>query len=403
MKWHRVLHRTLVSGAKCFNKPEKDAGYLSRRLAQLKEENCVDQADPLSKLIRNEQLDVLHEELRKKTFEHQYRREIEVSKFGDHLSKNAQETAMSRPWFGDEHFTDTSLRMLMDGLKDKGTNKVIAVDNIAFKSKTNTTKHARGRTRDRLEAAQDNVINYKIDRDKKSIDEKEASEFRALYAEKFTPVGSLEKLRSLADFRIEESMKKGEFKSAHKLHGSKLSTSQPAPYVERTEHHLNDIMARQKVTPPWIDKQSSVNCDIQRLRAAFAESYHQELVSEMHARHMFNITTRDNTEARLELAATGLMKSAFTKWKTGYSNVAKAKINTLNNSMRSYNLQAPLSTQKLYLLVDREFKRVFESTDVVKVFQDEMALRQRAKEEYDDAKKALRHGSLKWIKSWRLW
>ncbi|SCU98894.1 LAFA_0G20714g1_1 [Lachancea sp. 'fantastica'] len=399
---HLIPRRKFTKTCKALQSIKEDEGYLKRRLQQLKDENSVDERDPLHKLIRSEKLDELAEDLPRKEFEQRFKAQLEASKLGNHVGKELRETALSKPWTGEEYFTDTSLRMLLDSVKEAKSVSHKSLENLAFKSTTDTVNNMRGlgtknsRIRDRLEAAQDSIINYQNEKDDQKIETDEASEFRALYAEKFTPVGSFEKLRSLADVRIEESMKKGEFRSTSQLRGQKLAMVSPKPYVDRTEHHLNDILARQKMSPPWIDKQGSVNVEISRLRSNFAKSYHQELISQLNARGVF----KRNDKVHDTKYMNEIELFAFRKWTSSYNAIAQSKINELNNSLRSYNLQAPLSTQKFYLLVDKELSRVLNETDVSEIYKEELRLRNTQMKESLTLPKTLELGWLKALKFW---
>ncbi|SCU98050.1 LADA_0H10242g1_1 [Lachancea dasiensis] len=401
---YQLVRRTFASNVKCLKNVEEDTGYLVRRLAQLKDENLTSAEDPLHKLMRPERLEELHESLPQKTFQEKFLSKIAAAKLGSHLSKEARETALAEPWSGEEHFSDASLRMLVDRFKDKNADSKVKLANLAFKPTTNTVNELKGfvpknlRNRRRLESAQDSALNYQMEKNDKCNQDREASEFRAMYAEKFTPVGSFEKLRSLADVRIEESMRKGEF-DTDKLKGRKLDVDQPKPYIDRTEHHLNDIMARQKINPPWIDKQGSVNKEIELLRSELDSSFRQELTMEMRRRNVFAPERSENIFIRSEVADP-FKETCFEKWKGKYKGIAENKIRTLNNSMRSYNLQAPLSTQKFYLLVDKELSKVAEKTDVALVFQEEILKRQLHSKK---AQPSAHGGGSDWLKKWRLW
>ncbi|CEP62458.1 DUF1992 domain-containing protein LALA0_S05e06106g [Lachancea lanzarotensis] len=397
-----VIKRGFSRACQAFQSIKDDEGYLKRRLTLLKDNNSLDEKDPLYKLIRNEELDEVAQNIPQKEFEHRFRTEIEAAKLGSHIGKEVREIAMSKPWTGDEHFTDTSLRMLMDSVKGAKSIPGKSLENLAFKSTTDTAKNLKGvdnknlRIRDRLEAAQDSIISYRNEKEDLKGEKKEASEFHTLYAEKFTPIGSFEKLRTLADVRIEESMKKGEFKSTGQYRGKKLAMESPRPYVDRTEHHLNDILARQKISPPWIDKQSSVNIEISRLRSTFADSYHRELIFQMDAKRIFERGSKPPNIFYLD----EIKLSAFSKWAKSFNTIAQSKVNELNNSLRSYNLQAPLSTQKFYLLVDKELARALSDTDVSEVFEKEQKLRLSRMTESLNSPKTL---GLAWPKLLKFW
>ncbi|CUS23180.1 LAQU0S08e03884g1_1 [Lachancea quebecensis] len=408
-----MLSRAFSTTAKRFENTQGDWGYLKRRLTQLKEEATLDENDALSGLIKgvdqeNPSMEKLYNELPKKKFETRFRAQIQASKLKTYVNKESRETALSRPWTGEEHYTDASLRMIMDGMKNrKGSSE--SPRNLGFVSTVQAgreqSRYARksAKTRIRLETAQDQIATYKIDKDGCKSDNKEASEFRALYAERFTPIGSFEKLISVADIRIEESMKKGEFDSVKKLRGQKLHASQPLPYVDRTEHHLNDILVRQNISPPWIEKQGSVTKDIVVFRDKLLSRFHSELIVALDSRGYFQAGFLSSLKPSFHNILLSLKESTFINWKSSLK--ISSEIEQLNRSLRSYNLQAPLPAQKFYLQVDRELQRVLKETDINRLYQVEFSRRKelRSSRKASEQLKAKSNFQFSFPKKWRIW
>lgn len=362
----------------------KNASIFKNRLEQLKEANTLDQDDPLIKILQgraeDEELNRIYDQLPQKSFERKFNTEIQYSQLGEHINKHAKETALSKPWRGEESISDASLRMLTDSMKARSSKQ--SASNLGFTLSSKQGKalenvsRSKYSTKDRLEAVQDSIINYRLDKNS-SVEQKEASQFRALYAEKFTPIGSFEKLRSVADMRIEESMKRGDFDSLQRLRGSAAKVAPPRPQIDRTEHHLNDILIRQKIVPPWIEKQSSVNRDVCEFRKTLEDQFARELIyvldhsKAFESKSLNDFTNEDSWLSNKFEDIEDLKHFAFINWKKKQEGIIETKIKTLNSALRSYNLQAPLPTQKLYLVVQREFQKIYDATDIDQVFSAE--------------------------------
>ncbi|KAL6942393.1 hypothetical protein ACO0QE_003568 [Hanseniaspora vineae] len=341
-------------------KQNEAESQIYQRLSDLHDQNKQDENDPLVKIQK---------QITAREFEEKYANEIAFAKVSKIANKHAQETILSQPWTGEENVKDTSLRMILDKVGPEKNKNSYFYTNTGFKSKTlkppKILRAPKISTKERLETAQDKVLNYKLDN--QEIEKREASEFRALYAEKFTPIGSLEKIKSLADARIEESMRNDGFAGLEKLRGKKLDISLNNPHVSRTEHHLNNMLVKQNIVPPWIEKQGSVNTEIANFKKSSISSFKRSL--HVAFKKMTNTKVDDN-----------LKKKVFAEWKTTNSILIESKIKGLNNSLRTYNLQAPLSTQKFYLLPERELTQIFNGVDVTKeyiAYQQEFSANQK--------------------------
>ncbi|QLL33627.1 hypothetical protein HG536_0E05380 [Torulaspora globosa] len=365
-----------------FQSTKDDGGYLAARLQELKEQNDPNPDDPLVKLTQGKslvdedaELQKIYQKLDQKAFEERYRREIQYAKIPNHVNQQSKDTAVSEPWTGEEGVEFTSLRMILDSTgKPDGSSSSVAANvgfiNAALPAKEPRAVRASKSFRRKLEDAQDRVLKFQRDQ-KQEIDETEQSEFRTLYAEKFTPIGSFEKLRSLADQRIEESMKQGGFDGLEHIKGKPSSFVQLNQHIDRTEHHLNNMLVRQNIAPPWIESQGRVNGDISAFRREAASMFENELLAYLDKtgilRH--NATWESaKSEITSRFGSTGeLLQARFSLWKTSQRSYFESRIKTLNSGLRTYNLQAPLSTQKLYLLPEKEFDRAYNSIDLEKL------------------------------------
>ena len=330
-------------------KKNKAESQIYQRLSDLHDQTKQDENDPLVKIQK---------QVAAREFQEKYAKEIAFAKVSSIANKHAQETILSQPWTGEENVKDTSLRMVLDKVGPEKNKNLHFYTNTGFKSKTleipKLLRTPKLSTKERLEAAQDKVLNYKLDN--QEIEKKEAGAFRALYAEKFTPIGSVEKIKSLADARIEESMRNNGFAGLEKLRGKKLDIGLNNPHVSRTEHHLNNMLVNQNIVPPWIEKQGSVNTEIANFKKSNISSFQRSL----HIAFKQMKNTEVNETMKLKV---------FQEWKTINSVLLGSKIKSLNDSLRTYNLQAPLSTQKFYLLPERELTRIFDGVDIIKEYE----------------------------------
>lgn len=363
-----------------------DGGYMKRRLQDLLESNTIDQNDPLMKIShgsngKSRDINAIYKDLDDISFKDKYKAELSITDGHNNMNKHARDIATGKPWTSDEDPMDTSLRMLLDvAPKSKGGHG--SVSNLGFKSYNSTIREMNEprstrrsiRIRDRLEKAQDKVGIYQ--QDKKSaedIEKKEASEFRALYAEKFTPIGSFEKLRSIADARIEESMKKGEFKSVKTLYGKETDVVNNHAHIDRTDYLLNNILVRQNIVPPWIEKQGSVDKDIEMFRKELKRKLEADILLRMQRKKLFSTGNSDLLEVFKSISTSSeqFLQNCFDTWAPSTKSFLKSNIPRLNSSLRSYNLQAPLPTQKLYLVEDRELERARKGVDLEELFKTE--------------------------------
>ncbi|KAH3663466.1 hypothetical protein WICMUC_005905 [Wickerhamomyces mucosus] len=307
----------------------------TERLNQLESEH-ISKNDKLlgedfkSLIDEDEKLLKLAHDLDQKKYEYENQKSIQTSRIPSYATKQTRELANASPWTGSETQQDTSLRMIVDKYKP-------------LKIKSDVRK---------LASAKEAVLDFKINSNKIS----EEDQFRNIYKEKFTPIGSFDKIKTIADARIEEAMRSGAFNNIPR--GKGLDT-EVKPYVDRTEHHLNNILIKQNIVPPWIEKQSGVNLEIYNLRNELQMKW---------INHVKNFYHNDcNT-----------MKEDFnSRWKKYYEN----KIALTNNNIRTYNLQAPLSTQKFYLIYDKEFEKSSQSVnieDIRKLYMEEKSKSENA-------------------------
>lgn len=325
-------------------------GYLMRRLQDLKDQSTVDKNDPLVRLSRFGENDVNNEWAAEED-------KLNADKVLEIV--NAQQRV------SDMHIVPSHNP---NSNETKTSKPLSASDSEAQKEAFQFINRMPGPTfQDKLETAQKRAMRYKLRQEKiqEAKDQKEQAHFRELYAERFTPIGSFEKLESLADKRIEESMRQGGFKDVEKVRGKRTDLPKPNPHLSTTEHYLNNILVKQNVAPPWIENQSRVNLNITEFRTELFGEFERELSSTLRKFKLVNASS-DLKTVRGSISHSygsvdGFLKYRFDKWKNSRKSSADRKIGEINSGLRTYNLQAPLSTQKLYLVSDKEFQRVLDN------------------------------------------
>lgn len=339
-----VISRRWLSNIRYYSSKDDD-NYLMRRLQDLKDQSTVDKNDPLVRLTQFDENDVGSEW----AFEED---RINADKILEII--NTQQKVSNT------HMNFSS---------DKGERQTIpppsASDSEAQKEAFQFINKMPGIDfQAKMETAQMRAIKYKLRQEKikEAKNQDEQAHFRELYAERFTPIGSFEKLESLADKKIEESMKHGGFKDVGKVRGKPIKLPSPNEHVSTTEHYLNNILAKQNIVPPWIENQSRVNRNVTDFRAEMVRGFERELSSILKKFELFNASSNvkmvRSSIARSYGTVDGFLRYRFENWKNSKKNWADRKIDAINSELRTYNLQAPLSTQKLYLVSDREFQRV---------------------------------------------
>lgn len=144
--------------------------------------------------------------------------------------------------------------------------------------------------------------------------------FRDLYAERFTPIGSFEKMDSLADQRIQEYLdsKKGSPQKSPQ----KLSLNEN-PYLDRTEFHLNNMLKTQNCNPEWINKQQGIDKTIDSFKERLKTSYISKLIAHL-----------EETGYKIEKANEVFDETIFEKAMTEVAN----EMDLINSQIRDYNL-----------------------------------------------------------------
>lgn len=276
-------------------------------------------------------------------------------------SRNARDladTINNPPWTGNERPTDTALRMLVDSMpkaKPVSRQKTIITPPVPATS--------------RLRNARESSLDYKVTKD---VDKEEtpSDNFREMYKERLmgpsmfvdatSPKATLGLVGTMADARINAAIdqKTGKFESddMNSVRGKPLDRERLANSTD-TNYFINEILNKQDCLPPWIESQQGTEREISAFRLDLQKKWFnliiQKLISESDGSKeeiLANLNDQTLSQSRWE--------SQFNK---AHDKYITAKINNLNQSIRSYNLQSPsASLHKWKLVRDNEVKKLYE-------------------------------------------
>lgn len=221
---------------------EEEQGALSRRLAQLSEENI--EAGGKSALRAVEEAgfsDVLKSQLEEKIASASFRSEnasaLAEANMPSSAGRGTRYIGSTRPWNGTESAEDASLRMLTDVYKPmKAPSRVPGVRGPP--TKVDTGRPAKGGTGTRLANARDKTSVYSYIKDP-TLSEQEREKFRKELKQRFEPSAravpaTIQGLASLANERIEDAIARGQFKNLPR--GKKIERDHNAsnPFLDTT-------------------------------------------------------------------------------------------------------------------------------------------------------------------------
>lgn len=337
---------------------EDGGGYMKRRLQQLAEDAMPTSADPqaghiedalpYNKIELHTKLDKIAGDVSNFEFEHQHA--LGVTTLPSSASKHAREIAMAKPWTGTESVHDASLRMLNDSIKP-------------LKSK---------RLKTRIHDAKEGALDYKLAKlsEKKTVEDDGWSEMyrerllgpSMLLNDSFASVDN--SIKSLADQKIMEAQRRGEF--ANIKRGEPLGKGYhdlENRFIDRTEYHLNSILKRQDALPPWIERQGGCDFEIKRFREELDSEWIKwavnHVIEENRGCDYDEIVSKMKEYVENESSDVGGSKLRSSKWIETRKPFFESKIRSLNDTIRGYNLQAPLASQKLYLILDKELEKCY--------------------------------------------
>lgn len=336
-----------------------EKSFLYNRLKQLLEDS--EQIDDSVKIERDAlpiqrdyQMQKLIDKLELKQYDAQYSKEISYGKIPDYASKHSKEIALGSVWKGSESAHDLNLRMLVD------VHKPLKTQPRLLRS-----------TRTRLNNAREGSLNYSLAKLSEQHDDTKNDGWTERYRERLlgpellgptTISTTVNSIKALADRKIEDARNRGDFDNLPNR-GRPLPTDPNArsAYLDITEYHLNNILIRQDITPPWIEKQGSVLQLVDSFRKELDKLWLKRAVLVLNEKY-----PAADIEFKLSKALQysenekrGQNQLRDPEWIKEQDSYLTAKINSLNDSIRGYNLQAPLASQKFYLVKEKELEQMF--------------------------------------------
>ncbi|ODV98526.1 hypothetical protein PACTADRAFT_48268 [Pachysolen tannophilus NRRL Y-2460] len=330
-------------------------------------EKSLMESDPnLQKIISN---------LEQASFDQKYQREIGVSKIKSYVNKHSRDLALHQPWSGKESQQDSTLRMLIDKHKPLSITKKNG-DSLITPKLPN---------RERINHAREKSLDYLLSKHEikektpKAQDDKWREQYkeRLLGPEMFIPTSfsnTVNAYKAVADQRIDEAKRRGDFENLpNRGKPFKKDSHSSSAYIDRTEYHLNNILKRQDIVPPWIEKQSSVEVVIRNFRDSLDKDWLKRginLICEKYPNKSLQDQSKIIEQFAIAESQDNGAKLRDKHWEDQQLSYLNLKIQSLNDTIRGYNLQAPLASQKMYLTVERELKNMYKRINRPEVLND---------------------------------
>lgn len=381
MKCARVNRSNQLSrlySSKKLNSNDENQGYMKKRLEQLSEDAFPSSVDPTAgipkdalpynKIEMHSKLDQIVNDV--SNFEYSNQQAIGISKLPSSASKETKEIAMSRPWNGQESHYDASLRMLNDSIKP-----------LKVKKNAKTIITPPKPIRNRIHDAREGALDYQLSKVSTKKNKKDDDGWSEMYKERLLGPSMLlndsfasvdNSIRSLADQKIMDAKRRGEFKNLER--GKPLNKGYGATenmFIDRTEYHLNEILKKQDALPSWIEKQSGCDLRISNFRNELDNDWLKYAIN--HIKDKFPGLNDDELIEKMqvfvenELDGNCKNKLRSEQWLKSRNEYLKTKIRDLNDTIRGYNLQAPMASQKFYLILDKELNSCYKRVSSVLV------------------------------------
>lgn len=304
--------------------------------------------------------------------------------------RHVRDLAATPPWTGTESTADSVLRMLVDAHKplpkDLAQKRAPAIPHL--RPIPHTTSAAQ-----RIARAKEESTDYALRKTGGGggLTDEERVEVRHMLRERFLPAGravaSFQALASLADEKIEDARRRGQFDNLSNR-GKPLERDHNAqsPFLDTTEYLLNRMIKQQDIVPPWIEKQqelaSAVRGFRERVRGGWRRHVARSIASagggleeqcrraERYARGEERLRRIEERAKRVEMgeevediedAVMAGPTEVFRDpaWEAVELPYHKLAIEALNSTTRSYNLMAPEPARKPYYSLGRELKSCF--------------------------------------------
>lgn len=274
-------------------------------------------------------------------------------------ARDLADTITNPPWNGTERTSDTALRMIVDSMpkaKAVGRQKTIITPPVPIS--------------DRIKNAKESSLDYKVSKTDKN-DKNKDDNFRELYKERLmgpsmfvdatSPKATLGLIGSMADARINAAIdqKTGKFESGDmdSVRGKPLDRERLANSTD-TNFFLNEILNKQDCLPPWIESQQGTQREISTFRLDLEKKWFNIMIRKLSDRFhdkMEMLRYLDTDARAISMAA---LKDQFTQ---SHDKYMSAKVDSLNQAIRSYNLQCPSSSlHKWKLVKDLELLRLYD-------------------------------------------
>lgn len=316
---------------KRFKSTNSDKSNDSHALANRFNEILNEQLSHTNKSILDKNV---QDQITNNTYNSQYQNQLAYVKLENLLkyNKHAQSLVNATPWSGNESQLDANLRMILDlKPKPKKVNKLT-----------------------RLANAKESSLDYKLN----GGQQKPGDNFRELYKERFigptmlintkNPNVTLSLSNSIADSNINSKINKstGKFDDAsmESVRGKPLDMAH-LKNAQDSNYFMNQILNKQEVLPPWIENQQELDRNIERFRND---------IDKMYLKYFSN----DNPKETMNDTESNRIKSKF---KFDNINYINERLNLINASVRSYNLQSPSNhLHKMKLIDEIELNRLFD-------------------------------------------
>lgn len=275
-------------------------------------------------------------------------------------AKDLADTITNPPWTGNERPTDAVLRMLVDSTpkaKPVGPKKTIITPPIPV---THRIKNAR-----------DSSLDYKVTK-KMAKGEKPDDNFKELYKERLmgpsmfvdatSPKATLGLIGSMADARINAAIdqKTGKFEShdMSSVRGKPLDRKRLANSTD-TNFFINEILNKQECLPPWIESQQGTEREISAFRLDLQKKWFNLIMNKL--TDQFHGLKADILSHLKEINLSINISTFQDDFNEKHSRYLTAKINDLNQGIRTYNLQCPSSSlHKWKLVKSTEMEKLYE-------------------------------------------
>ncbi|KAF2971513.1 hypothetical protein GQX73_g2078 [Xylaria multiplex] len=406
------------------SEPTPEPGAMSRRLQEATDEVLLTGGKAGRRAIKDAGFsEELKEKLLAKVKDAQFRSQYAAAFSEVDMPSSAGEgtriTATSQPWAGQETTEDSVLRMLTDTHKPldrelRGRPKIPDPRPVDMRMR----QQSKLNPGHRVANARDKASMYTSLGLKESgggSDERERAARREEFRERFQPgartlPNTLAGLASLANQRIEDAIARGQFKNIPRGKDAAGPTTRiNNPFIDTTEYIMNNMIKRQDIVPPWIEKQQelvkaahtfrsrlrndwkrhaartiassggSLEAQIERAQQfARAEKLHNPrkgdvdqigtpidstsdavAVGNGQQTSMSAEESHNKERSTIETKAPLLEPFRDPSWLKTEQSYLELSIKNLNTLARSYNLMAPELAKKPYFKLERELSNCY--------------------------------------------